>query len=135
MGKFATVEVWTGKSYVGRVYRIKKHLCVAVAKGSHAPYPAPGHYAVYFANNPALVEPAEAGKVLIPQGYSFGSDIENAFNEVNSYNLKNLELGSITSNLWNNILAYSDYIVDILGTQNAKFPPYTERELNIGKWE
>ena len=49
-------------------------------------------------------------------------------------NLKNLELSSITSNSWNKILAYSGYIVEILGPQNAKFPPYSERELSIDKW-
>ena len=53
---------------------------------------------------------------------------------MHTYVLKDLELGSITSNSWNSILAYSGYIVDIIGLQNAKFPPYTERELNIDKW-
>jgi len=58
----------------------------------------------------------------------------NELEDLYSYNLKDLDLGNITSNSWNSILAYSGEIVDILGPQNAKFPPYIERELNINKW-
>ncbi len=116
------------------VYKIKEHPCVAVAKGSHAPYPAPGHYAVYFLGKTVLVEPAGTGKALIPQEFDLNDDIKKKFKKSYQYRLKDLELGNINSNSWNSILAYSGYIVDILGTKNAKFPPYTERELNIDKW-
>ena len=30
-------------------------------------------------------------------------------------------------------MAYSGYIVDIIGVQNAKLPPFTRRELKIDK--
>ena len=117
------------------VYKIKNHPIVAVAQGSHAPYPAPGYYAVYLHKRlPMLVEPAGTDKVLLPPGISYRDEIKKKFEEVYPYALKDLELGSITSNSWNSLLAYSGYIVDIIGLQNAKFPPYTERELNIDKW-
>ncbi len=116
------------------VYKIKEHPCVAVARGSHAPYPVPGNYAVYLLNNSIFVEPAGAGKALLPPGFSCNKKNVNELEDISSYNLKDLDLGNITSKSWNNILAYSGEIVDILGPQNAKFPPYTERELNINKW-
>ena len=113
------------------VYKIKEnHPSVAVAKGSHAPYPAPGHYAVYLLGKP-IVEPAGTHTALIPEGFSLDNDKVNEIKEVYSYKLKDLELGAITSK---SILAYSGYIVDILGPKNAKFPPFTKRELNIDKW-
>ncbi len=117
------------------VHKIKNHPIVAVAQGSHAPYPAPGHYAVYLLKRlPMLVEPAGTGKVLIPPGFSHDYDLGDDLKEVYPYKLKDLELGAITSNSWNSILAYSGYIVDIIGIQNAKFPPFTKRELDIDKW-
>ncbi|ODS33045.1 MAG: hypothetical protein SCARUB_01807 [Candidatus Scalindua rubra] len=57
----------------------QNHPSVAVAKGSHAPYPAPGHYAVYFLGKTVLVEPAGTGKVLIPQEFNFNDDIKKEF--------------------------------------------------------
>ncbi len=117
------------------VYKIKGHPIVAVAQGSHAPYPAPGHYAVYLLKRlPMLVEPAEAGKVLIPEDFPHDKYRGDELKEVYPYKLKDFELGAITSNSWNSILAYSGYIVDIIGVQNAKFPPFTRRELDIDKW-
>jgi hypothetical protein len=117
------------------VYKIKGHPIVAVAQGSHAPYPAPGHYAVYLLKRlPMLVEPAGAGKVLIPENYPHDKDMGDELKEVYPYKLKDLELGAIRSDSWNSILAYSGYIVDIIGIQNAKFPPFTKRELDIDKW-
>ncbi len=117
------------------VYKIKGHPIVAVAQGSHAPYPAPGHYAVYlYKRLPMLVEPADAGKVLIPEDFTLDKCRGDELKEVYPYKLKDFKLGTITSNSWNSILAYSGYIVDIIGVQNAKFPPFTKRELDIDKW-
>ncbi len=117
------------------VYKIHDHPIVAVARGSHAPYPAPGHYAVYLMKRlPMLVEPAVADKVLIPGNYLHDKYRSDELKEVYPYKLKDLELGSITSNSWNSILAYCGHIVDIIGTQNAKFPPFTKRELDIDTW-
>ncbi|MCP4253109.1 MAG: hypothetical protein GY775_06825 [Candidatus Scalindua sp.] len=113
------------------VYRIKEtHPAVAVARGSHAPYPAPGHYAVYIFGKPQ-VEPAGTGKVLVHEGVLLNTDLGNGVKEVFHYKLNDLKLGNITSK---SILAYSGFIVDILGPKDAKFPPFTERELNIDKW-
>jgi hypothetical protein len=117
------------------VYKIDGHPIVAVARGSHAPYPSPGHYAVYLLKRlPMLVEPAQAGKVLVPENIPHDKCRGDELKEVYPYKLKDLELGEITSNSWNSILAYCGCIVDIIGTQNAKFPPFTNRELDIDKW-
>jgi hypothetical protein len=85
---------------------------------------------VYLFGKP-IVESAGTHTTLIPEDYSLDNDIVNEIKEVYSYKLKDLELGTITSK---SILAYSGYIVDILGPKNAKFPPFTKRELNIDKW-
>ncbi len=112
------------------VYKIKdNHPCVAVAKGSHAPYPAPGHYAVYFGKRHE--EEAATGKVLCLEGIPVNKDIEKGLKEVINYKLKDLKLGNITSK---SVLAYSGYLVDILGPKDAKFPPFTKRELEIDTW-
>lgn len=81
-----------------------------------------------------LVESAQAGKVLVPEKIPHDKYRGDELKEVYPYKLKDFELGVITSNSWNSILAYSGYIVDIVGIQNAKFPPFTKRELNIDKW-
>ncbi len=117
------------------VHKIKGRPTVFVAQGSHAPYPAPGHYAVYLRKRlPMLVEPAGVDKVLIPQEFSERKDMGDILKKNYTYKLKDLELGTITSMSWNRILAFCGYIVDIIGPKNAKFPPYTERELNIDQW-
>ncbi len=87
------------------VYKIDGHPIVAVARGSHAPYPLPGHYAVYLLKRlPMLVEPAQAGKVLVLENISHDKCRGDELNEVYPYKLKDLELGEITSNTWNGIL-------------------------------
>ncbi len=117
------------------VNKIKAHPIVALAQGSHAPYPAPGHYAVYLLKRlPMLVEPADAGKVLVPEKFSHDKCRGDEIKESYPYKLNDFDLGTITSNSWNSILAYSGCIVDIIGLQNAKFPPFTKRELDVDKW-
>ena len=81
-----------------------------------------------------LVEPADAGKVLVPEKFSNDKCRGHEIKESYTYKLKNFDLGTITSNSWNSILAYSGYIVDIIGLQNARFPPFTKRELEVDKW-
>ena len=132
--KWNNLQRWTSgrvKVKWNDVIRIKEnHPCITVAKGSHAPYPAPGHYAVYMFGDP-LVEPAGTHKVLIHEDLSLDNATVNEINEVYSYKLKDLGLDAVTSK---SILAYSGYIVDIIGFKNAKFPPFTNRELEIDKW-
>ena len=117
------------------VSKIKGHPIVAVARGSHAPYPSPGHYAVYLLKRlPMLVEPAQTAKLLVHEKLAHNDYRQDQLKEVYPYKLEDLKLGKITSNSPNSILAYSGYIVDIIGIQNAKFPPFTKRELEIDKW-
>ncbi len=132
--KWDNLQKWTSgrvKVKWDDVKKIKEnHPCVAVAKGSHAPYPAPGHYAVYMFGNP-LVEPAGTHKVLIPEKLFLDNATVNEINEFSSYKLKDLGLDAVTSK---SVLAYSGFIVDIIGFKNAKFPPFTKRELDIDTW-
>jgi hypothetical protein len=112
------------------------HPIVAIARGSHATYPVPGDYAVKPIDIIKTIEPARINKLLLPSRFSYDSKRGKIFssNNVLSYKLKDLKLGSITSSSPNSILAFSGYIVDIIGLTDAKFPPFTERETEIENW-
>jgi hypothetical protein len=113
------------------------HPIVAIAKGSHATYPVPGIYAVRPIDIIETKEPARTDKLLLPSTFLYDSKIDEIMrgnNNVISYKLKDLNLGSITSSSPNSLLAFSGYIVDIIGLTDAKFPPFTERETKIENW-
>ena len=115
----------------------ESHPIVAIAKGSHATYPVPGIYAVNPIDIIETKEPASTDKLLLPSSFSYDSkmnEILRGNNNVISYKLKDLKLGSITSSSPNSLLAFSGYIVDIIGLTDAKFPPFTERETKIENW-
>ena len=115
----------------------ESHPIVAIAKGSHATYPVPGIYAVNPIDIIETKEPASTDKLLLPSSFSYDSkmnEILRGNNNVISYKLKDLNLGSITSSSPNSLLAFSGYIVDIIGLTDAKFPPFTERETKIENW-
>ena len=115
----------------------ESHPIVAIAKGSHATYPVPGEYAVKPIDIVETKEPASTDKLLLPSSFSYDSKMDEIMrgnNNVISYKLKDLKLGSITSSSPNSLLAFSGYIVDIIGLTDAKFPPFTERETNIENW-
>ena len=134
-GEWKRLQTWTcGRVKVmwNAVGKIKdNHPCVALAKGSHAPYPASGLLRCLYARKIASEEFAGTGKVLCPKGISVNKDVEKGPEEFIDYKLIDLKLGNITSK---SILAYSGYIVDILGPKNAKFPPFTKREIEIDTW-
>ncbi len=129
---------WEDVAIVKNEKMDKFHPVVAVALGSHAPYPVRGDYVVDPGKMlPSLVEPARAGKGLIPSCYENNkSKVEEVFKskDVSFYKLADLELGSITSTSKNSILAFSGDVVDIIGGNNAKFPPFTKRETEIDKY-
>ncbi len=111
------------------------HPIAAIAGGSHAVYPVPGTYAVLLKKHVAtLKESASCAKALLPPEYN--GDIENLNTSIpcTPYKLENLKINSITSHSKNRLLSFSGYLVDILGSVNAKFPPFTEREVNIDNW-
>ncbi len=130
------LQTWTApriKVNWDEVVRIENHPAVAVARGSHALYPIPGWY---YVKQTRLLEPAMGEKLLAPSHVTLTSVTKGAFNEVLTYQLNDLELGSIksTKESWNRLLAFSGYLVDIVVMKGARFPPFTERELDINKW-
>jgi hypothetical protein len=113
------------------VIKIVHHPTVAVARGSHALYPIPGWY---YVEQTRLLEPAMGKKVIVPPDITLANTMQEEFREIFIYELKDLELGSITSTSWNRLLAFSGYLVDIVVMKGARFPPFTEREIDINKW-
>ncbi|OFZ37663.1 MAG: hypothetical protein A2385_01890 [Bdellovibrionales bacterium RIFOXYB1_FULL_39_21] len=136
-------------------YKYQEHPLVAIAKGSHAIYPAIGNYTFTILKDKLtlLSEPAGGKNLLLPSDLQL---INNSIaNEDNSgivdYNadkgeslptkiflerfaLRSLDIGEITSHSWNNVLAFSGNLVDVLGWNDAKFPPFTEREIQTALW-
>ncbi len=60
--------------------------------------------------------------------------MQEEFRKIFTYELKDQEPGSITSSSWNRMHAFSGYLVDIVIIKDARFPPFTEREMDINKW-
>ncbi len=117
------------------VIKFNDHPMAAIAGGSHAIYPVPGTYAVLLKKHIAtLKESASCSKALIPPEYKVDIEKLKASISCFRYKLENLEINSITSNSWNRLLSFSGYLVDILGSVNARFPPFTDREVNIDNW-
>ncbi len=112
------------------VKKIENHPTVSIARGSHAIYPIPGWYYVKQTN---LLEPAMGEKAIVPSE-ALVNKMQEEFREIFTYELKDLELGSITSSSWNRMLAFSGYLVDIIILKGAKFPPFTERETKINEY-
>jgi hypothetical protein len=113
------------------VVKIEHHPTVAVARGSHALYPIPGWY---YVKQTRLLEPAMGEKAIIPSNIALSNTMQEEFRETSTYELEDLELGSITSASWNRVLSFSGYLVDIVIMKGARFPPFTEREVDINKW-
>jgi len=101
------------------------------ARGSHALYPIPGWY---YVQQTRLLEPATGEKAMIPSNITLANTKQGGFKEILTYELVDLELGSIRSNSWNRVLSFSGYLVDIVVMKGARFPPFTEREVDINKW-
>ncbi len=126
---------WKG----GRLYlnwdevpKVDEHPIVSIAEGSHAVFPFPGNYGVFYLGIPSLQEEAGGKKVLIPSDLSSRSP-KNL--RLYPYELRDLEIGSITSSSWNRGLAFSGNLIDFFSvpffTDNLYFPPFTERDEHI----
>ena len=130
------LQVWTAPRIKVKwkdVVKIKSHPTVAVARGSHALYPIPGWY---YVKQTRLLEPAMGDKAIVASHITLSGTTKQEFKKVFTYELKDLELGSInsTKDSWNRLLAFSGYLVDIVVMKGARFPPFTERETDINKW-
>jgi hypothetical protein len=114
------------------VHNVWGHPVAAVAKGSHGIYPMPGLYAVLKGSVKLLKEPVGGNRVLIPPALDQGlSDLnDSSALEIVPYEFLDLGLDEATSDSWNCLLVFSGSTVDVLGSANAKFPPFTGREAN-----
>lgn len=108
---------------------------ISIAEGSHAVYPFPGNYGVFPVGVSAIKLIEEAGgdkRILLPRGYQYHS-IPGS--QLLSYQLRDLQIGRITSESWNNMLGFSGKFIDIFSipfvSGNLNFPPFTERETDI----
>ncbi len=128
------LQAWTAPRLIVNwkdVVKIEHHPAVAVARGSHALYPIPGWY---YVKQTRLLEPAMGEKALVPSHIALANTMRNDFDKIFNYKLEDLKLESIESNSWNRLLAFSGYLVDIVVMKGARFPPFTEREVDINKW-
>lgn len=140
-------DTWTG--YVKMAFSLAKnnnmvyensHPIIAIAEGSHAPYPLSGIYMINGSNEPAGMTDSTINKncFLIPSGVYNEKVNTSSFTSKNSYNLSALQIDNITSGGTNcnsvNLLAFSGDWVDIVGLDNEKFPPLIDIMRNVEKY-
>ena len=110
--------------------RAGNHPLVFIAEGSHAVYPYPGKYVTSVVEGfPGLIE--YAGMPSSGTSYALNQIMmppSTPASNMQNYELRNLNTGRITSYSQNRYLAFSGWMVDVLGDNNARFPPYTTRE-------
>ena len=114
------------------VDKLSGHPFAAVARGSHGIYPLPGFYAVLEAKVKILKEAAGGNRVLVPPDMPprLNHLTDSTAVEIVPYKLLDLGLDEVTSLSWNRVLIFSGNLVDVPGTTNARFPPFTTRETN-----
>ncbi len=150
------LKIWTqGRIRVSyddpHTLKLGSHPVIAVAEGSHALYPTSGVYHLSLLReiagylDPAIMSGAETKEgatkcmrdeqVLTPPAVHMP--------QLPSYELLSLGLDRLTSHLQlgvehlegnNAYLSFSGYWVDVAGTQNARFPPFTRKISEIGDW-
>jgi hypothetical protein len=133
-----------------RTVKLASHPIVAVAEGSHALYPTSGIYKVSvlsevagFLHRALLGEEAEhhgspgiaREQVMVPADVAGGGIVQ--------YKLSSLGLDRLSSRIdpgaagydgWNGYLAFSGYWVDVPGSRNERFPPFTRKEREVQDW-
>lgn len=129
-----------------RTLKIDGHPVIAVADGSHALYPTSGVYQLSLLKEVAGYifpeampeetekgngsrEPIKPDQVLAPPRCDS--------NLLAPYALRALSLDRLTSHLQHGdsaYLSFSGYWVDIPGTRNARFPPFTRKETEAVDW-
>ena len=108
------------------------HPIIAIAQGSHAPYPLNGIYVANSSNEPAGIinEAIAADSFLIPSEIYDNRPSHSDFTSSNSYNLSALAIENIISGDSTptslNLLAFSGDWVDIVGLNNEAFPPFID---------
>ncbi len=133
--------------------RIGSHPVIAVAEGSHALYPTSGVYQLSLLREMAgyldpelMLEEASGPKqegrgalrpeqVLVPPALMSQA--------LSNYHIASLGLDRMTSRIepdaadydgFNAYLTFSGFWVDVPGTRNARFPPFTRKVAEISDW-
>ena len=98
----------------------------------------------YYASSPATSIPASCSKSSpTPKSAAPSAPSKSSFPPLPHYQLVNLGLDALTSHIdpdasdhdtHNAYLTFSGYWVDVAGTQNARFPPFTRKESEITDW-
>lgn len=115
---------------------VQNHPYAAAAQGSHGMYPMDGTYAVKFGNLNALTELAGGQNRMIYPQLPETEALKAPSAQAKPYRLVKLPLGNIVSDCQNatGLLAFSGNFVDVLGPENATFPPFTDREENYADY-
>jgi len=105
------------------------HIIIAIAEGSHAPYPLSGNYSFSGCSEPAGINTTiDSSCFFIPSDIYHNKPNNSQFNLSNKYDLYLLDINEIISGsdqpTSTNLLAFSGYWVDIVGLNNVKFPPF-----------
>ncbi len=111
----------------------KGHPIVYVENGAHCIYPVAGNYNVGIDAIAGLIT-----NILNPDGSFIESEINallpdnfETIDNARKYSLETLEIDEMYRN---NVLNFSGYWVDVLGTTNAYFPPFLSRDYDKTSW-
>lgn len=135
-----------------RTLKMGEHPVIAVAEGSHALYPTSGVYQLSLLRelagylNPRIMLAEDGddddGPVdIVPEQILSPPNLRSE--SVPHYQLKCLGLSEMHSHIdpaaegydpHNAFLVFSGYWVDVPGTQNARFPPFTRKVMDIVDW-
>jgi len=109
-----------------RSLRYGEHPVLAIAKGAHAIYPVNGEYSfMVFSETAGGIENIENFLV-------YPSIFAKKSKNIKGYRIENLLNEDFENG--KSVLNFSGYYVDILGKNNAKFPPFTSREVNPAEY-
>ncbi len=132
-----------------RTLKLGEHPVIAVGEGSHALYPTSGEYqlsllreiAGYIDRDVIRGRPPRSEGGIVPSQVlsppSLGS------RGLPTYGLRSLGLDRLVSRIqrksggadpYRAFLVFSGYWVDVPGTQNARFPPFTRNMTEIADW-
>ncbi len=133
-----------------RTLKLDGHPVIAVGEGSHALYPTSGEYQLSLLREIAgYVDPGVLGAkkkgagapTLRPEQILLAPALRSR--AVPTYELGSLGFDQLTSRIkedpegrdrYRAFLVFSGYWVDVAGTQNARFPPFTRNVTEITDW-
>lgn len=132
-----------------RTLKLGTHPVIAVGEGSHALYPTSGEYQLSLLREIAgYVDPglfggraAETGAAISPAQILIPPSL--ASTQVPGYRLASFGLDRLVSRIerddsghdpYRAFLVFSGYWVDVPGSRNARFPPFTRNVTEVSDW-